>query len=329
MSFERIVGLEPAVRLLRGQFAQGRLAHTYLFTGPEGIGKRTLALELAKALNCEAGGSSDCECNPCRKIAEGIYPDVIAVAPLEEKSEISIDQVRDLERKLSLTPHSGQWKVGIVDQADSFTEEGMHGCLKLLEEPPPRSVIILISSAAYRLYATVISRSHVVRCAPQGVERVAAALREKAGLSADQARRLAVSAGGRMGLALQLQEGSLLAARNAALDQLLSALRRGEIEVPLGKVSREEVRENLEWCASWWRDLLVLSLGGDPAWVIHQDRLDVIASAAAGSAKQPLGELIDSLLDRVERAYAVHDAVGRNANLRNALAVLLSRHSGT
>lgn len=335
MSFERIVGLEPAVRLLKGQLAQGRVAHTYLFTGPEGIGKRTLALELAKALNCEAGeqegaassgrGKPCDECGSCRKIAEGIYPDVIAVAPLEGKTEIRIDQVRDLERKVSLTPHSGRWKVGIVDGADRFSEEGMHGCLKLLEEPPPRSVILLITSAAHRLYATVVSRSHVVRCSPQGIEKVASALRERAGLTAEQARRVAVSAGGRMGLALRLQEGKLLSARNAALDQLLSALRRGEVEVPLGKVSRGEVGENLEWYASWWRDLLLLSLGGDPAWVIHQDRLEELKKLIiAGGAKRSPG--VEELLDRVEQACFVHDAVGRNANIRTALAVLLSRN---
>ena len=322
MSFKEIVGLEPAVRLLKGQIAQGRLANTYLFTGPEGIGKHALALELAKALECAAPKDVEAcgECEPCRKIGEGTYPDVVAVAPLEDKSEIGIDQIRALENTLALTPHSGKWKVGIIDEADTLTEEGMHGCLKLLEEPPPRSVIILVSSAPHRLYATVVSRSHAVRCVPQGVEKVAAALKERAGLTAEQAKGLAVSAGGRMGLALRLHEGKLLSARNAALDQLLSALRRGEIEVPLGKVSREEVRENLEWYASWWRDLLVLSLGGDPAWLIHQDRLSVIASEAKQSRLAP-----EALLDKVEQAYAVHDAVGRNANLRSALAVLLSR----
>ncbi|MBI3322134.1 MAG: dTMP kinase, partial [Candidatus Omnitrophica bacterium] len=235
MSFEPIVGLEPAVRLLKGQIVKERLANTYLLTGPEGIGKRTLALELARAL-----GSTD--------------HDVAVVAPLEDKSEIGIDQVRELEAKLSLTPHSSQWKVGIIDEAHALTEEGMHGCLKLLEEPPPRSVVVLVTSAPHRLFATVVSRAHVVRCSPQGIEKVTAALQERAGLPADQARRLAVSAGGRMGMALELQEGKRLAARNAALDQMLAARSRGQIEIPLAKVSREEVRENIEWYAGWWRD---------------------------------------------------------------------------
>ena len=326
MSFERIVGHEAAVRLLKGQIARDRVAQAYLFTGPEGIGKGALALEFAKALQCEKGkGKGDaCDaCEPCKKITAGVYPDVITVATPKDKSEIGIDQIRALEGSLSLTPHGGLCKVGIVDEAERLTEVSAHGFLKLLEDPPARSVIILLSTAPYRLPATVVSRCHVVRCSAQGIERVAALLREEAAIGAEAARTVAIAAGGRLGLALRFHQSGHLAEKNAALDQMLTALRQGAVEISLAKTTRRDVEENLEWYAAWWRDLLVLSLGGDPAWVIHQDRLDVIANAVKQSPVAP-----DVLIRRVEQTYAVQDAVQRNANLRNAIAVLLSRHGG-
>lgn len=332
MSFERIVGHEQAIRLLKGQLAQGRLAHAYLFAGLEGIGKGALALEFTKALQCELGKDDSCDaCEPCRRVAAGNDPDVITVAAAEDKHDVGIDQIRALEAALSLTPHGGRWKVGIVDEAERMTEESAHGLLKLLEEPPERSVIVLLSTALHRLPATLVSRCHVVRCSAQGIERVAAVLRGQAGpsaslqavLPAEAARTVAIASSGRLGLALRFHETGRLAEKNAALNQMLAALRQGSLEIPMAKITRREVEENLEWYAGWWRDLLVLSLGGDPAWVIHQDRLDELKRVIA---KQSQGDRPESLLDRVEQTYAVHDAVQRNANLRNALAVLLSHH---
>lgn len=317
MSFADVIGNEPAVRLLKGQIARDRLAHTYLFVGPEGIGKRALAVEFARALHCEKpSGEEACgQCEPCRKIAEGKHPDLLIIGAESEKSgDIGIDQVRTMEGWMSLTPFSGKLKVAVLDPADRLTDESMHACLKILEEPPARSIFILIASAAHRLPATLLSRCHRVRCSPQGIERTAAHLQEKEKLDPAQARMLAICSGGRLGMALQFHRTGRLTARNEALDLILDARRKKELESPLAKASREEIREYVEWYAGWWRDLMVLSVGGDPAWVIHQDRLEELKKIVV-----PL----DRIFSQVDRAVRVSDAVNKNASVKTALSVLL------
>ncbi len=297
MPFEELIGHEPAVRLLQGQIERDQLAHTYLFIGPEGIGKRALALEFAKALECEG-------------------PDLLVVTPEEDSREIKIEQVRQMEAWMSLTPYGGKRKAVILDPADALTEESTHACLKILEEPPARSIFILLASAPHRLPATLLSRCHKIRCAPQGIARVATAL-QKEGVDPTVARMLAICSGGRLGLARQFHQSNRLAKRNAALDQILAAQKRKDLENPFPKATRREVEEYVEWYASWWRDLLILRLQGDPAWVVHQDRLDQLQKTAAAIP-------VETILARVDRSYEVQEAVQRNANLRTAIALLLS-----
>ena len=296
MFFAEVVGHETAIRLLRAQLERAGDSRAYLFVGPEGIGKRTLALAFAKALQCEP-------------------MDVFLLDP--ETPQIGIEEIRALGVKVSLTPFGEHGKVAIVNEADRLTEEATHACLKILEEPPENTVFLLIAQAIHRLPSTVLSRCMVVRCAPQGVERVFKFLQENEGMTSEEARRLAVCSGGRLGLALRLHRTDELDSKNEKLDQLLAALKKRSLEVPLGKVPREEVLGALEWYAAWWRDLLVLSMGGDPAWLIHQDRLEQLKKEA------PL-QTTDTLIHRIDRAYWIREAVERNAGLRTALSVLLS-----
>lgn len=321
MSWKNIVGNEAVVRLLQGQLTRGRVAHAVLFIGPRGIGKRTLALEFAKALECEAerpSGEACDSCESCQKIAKGSYPDLMVVSAESETDQLGIDQVRALTRWLWLTPYQGRWKVGLIEGANRLTEEAAHASLKLLEEPPEKSILLLTAIGLQRLPATLISRCALIRCVPQGIERVALFLRERERMDPALSRVLAVCSGGRLGLALEFQRAERLSAKNAALDQLLAACRQKTPEIPLGTAPREEVEEALEWLACWWRDLLLLSIKGDPGWVIHQDRLGELQETAA-----TLGP--EELLDRIEWTYWVQEAIQRNASARIALSTLFCR----
>lgn len=332
MSFNKILGQEAAIQLLRGQIKKGRVAHTYLFAGPEGIGKRLLAIEMAKALSCAqpVKGEACDDCDSCRKIDGGSAPNLICVSAEKGSGQIGIDPIRALEHGMSLTSYGGGWKIGMVDGAERLTDEAANACLKLLEEPSEKSLYLLISSAPHRLPATLLSRCHTVRCLPQGVQRVEAYLKEKEGLAAALARMAANCSSGRIGLALQFCRTDQLKEKNEILDQLLGARKRGELEIPLSKAGREEIQQALQWYAGWWRDLLILSLKGDPEWIIHQDRLedlkaalDVIARPASSGAKQSLRNP-SVFLSQIERTYWVQDAIQKNANPRTALAALLA-----
>ena len=305
--------------------AKERLAGSYLFTGPAGIGKRAVAIELAKALECadSVNGESCDGCEACMKIGSGSFQDVVLVAPESEAGQMGIDQVRTLVNGMSLTSLSGRWKVGIVDQADRLTEEAAHAFLKFLEEPPQRCLILLIAAAPQRLPQTLLSRCHQIRCVPQGIERVAIFLQETERLEKPQATMLATLSGGRLGLALKFHRQDGLAEKNQVLDQLLAARRQGLLEVPLGTAGRAKVGQGIEWVAAWWRDLAVLSLGGKPEWVLHQDRLKDLQKELA--ARPLTAEQIRKLLDCVEKAYWVQETVERNASPRIALSVLLSQ----
>ncbi|MDO8730330.1 MAG: DNA polymerase III subunit delta' C-terminal domain-containing protein [Candidatus Omnitrophota bacterium] len=298
MSFADLIGHEAAVRLLQGQIERDRLAHSYLFTGPEGIGKRLLAEEFARATGCEEH-------------------DLLVVTPDPEKGDILIEQIREMEGWMSLTPYGGKRKAVILDPAENLTEESTHACLKIVEEPPARSLFLLISAAEHRLPATLLSRCHKIRCSPQGIEQTAEAL-QKEGLDPAAARMLAISSGGRLGMALQFHRTGRLAKRNAALDQILEARKRKDLENPFPpKTSRDDIEEYVEWYASWCRDLLVLKLKGDPAWVVHQDRLEQLQRSAAAVPEE-------AILAQVDRAYRVREAVQKNALVKSAMAVLLS-----
>ena len=195
---------------------QGRLAHALLFAGPDGIGKRAVALALTAWLQCEAGGDDACgTCTSCRQVAAGSHPDVQMVGVATGKKEIGVDRVRDLKRFTQLQPSRGKVKVGIIDDAHMLTVAAQNALLKTLEEPSDRSLLILVANTADALLPTVRSRCQRVRFSPLSLETVVEILTARHGLAADAARDLAVLAEGSPGRALALRDG--LAGERAAL----------------------------------------------------------------------------------------------------------------
>jgi DNA polymerase-3 subunit delta' len=165
---EDILGQRQACGQLWAAVAADRLHHCYLFEGREGVGKATVALRLAMAANCEgsAEGPSPCaRCGPCRAIAEGRHPDVIELKPDPGKASgtITVDQVREVLRLLSLHRHSARRRFVIVDPADLVRVEATNALLKTLEEPPDGTGFVLVTSRVASLLPTVISRSLRVR----------------------------------------------------------------------------------------------------------------------------------------------------------------------
>ena len=140
-------------------------------------------------------------------------------------------------------------------------------------------------------------------------------MREREGLDAQAALRLATLSGGRLGRALDFHRNQRLEAKNRLVDQLLSGWKEKNIEIPLGTAPTPEVEEALEWFAAWWRDLLILAVDGDSKWLIHQDRIEDLKKESAA---------VELLLDRVQRVYWVQEAVQANASPRIALGALLS-----
>src|SRR4051812_16934528 len=147
MSWPRVRGHEAIVRSFDAAWRKGRLGHAYLFVGPAGVGKHTLARELARALLCETRGDSLAACGACgscKLVDANTHPDLTLAARPEEKLELPIERIRELIEHLSLKPARGGRKVAILDDADDLNEESANAFLKTLEEPPPGSLLILI-----------------------------------------------------------------------------------------------------------------------------------------------------------------------------------------
>ncbi len=157
-TFEDVVGQTHIIQTLHNALAAGRIAHAYLFAGPRGTGKTTIARILARAVNCTAPNPEDrpCgECHACRSLAEGRSLDLIEI---DAASHTSVDNVRDLIEKVQFAPTETRYKVYIIDEVHMLSTSAFNALLKTLEEPPPHALFFLATTESHKIPATILSR---------------------------------------------------------------------------------------------------------------------------------------------------------------------------
>jgi len=224
MSWSQILGHRERIDAFRRIVASERLAHAYLFVGPAGIGKRRVALELAKALLCESrkGDLDACDhCASCLLVDAGTHPDLFTVGRPEDKNEVPIEVMKELCKSFSLKSARGHGKIGILDDADDLNEESANCFLKTLEEPPPQSLFILVGTSIDRQLSTIKSRCQLVRFAPLSDDHVREILKMQGIADAAMLERLVRLGGGSPGQALALADEALWTFRRELLKGLV------------------------------------------------------------------------------------------------------------
>jgi DNA polymerase-3 subunit delta' len=225
MSWDRIRGHDAARHTFQTAAARGRLGQAYLFVGPDGVGKRMFARELAKALLCEGPPAplTACDrCPSCAQVEAGTHPDLFTLRTPEGKHELPVGEMREFCTRMALKPTRGGRKVGIVEDADDFNEESANSFLKTLEEPPPGSLLILFATGTDRQLPTILSRCQVVRFAPLGADDLNAVLAGQGVEDPARRERLVRLAGGSAARALALNDDAFWELRQKLVDGLTS-----------------------------------------------------------------------------------------------------------
>lgn len=315
-----VIGHTWAVEHLARTLHHGRMRHAHLFAGPRQIGKTTLALAFAAALNCTGDAPPCGHCRACSMILKRAHPDLTILEAEQDGGQIKIDQVRALQQTLALRPYEARYRVAILRRFDDARPVTQDALLKTLEEPAPNAVLILTADSAERLLPTIISRCQPLNLRPLPVEEVREALELAYDAPQDIARTLAQLSGGRIGWAIDaLRDPTLLDQRTAALDALAGVLgenRRARFALAeqLGK-DRADLRALLEAWQAFWRDVLIVAAGSRSA-ITNYDRHDHIAVVA-----QSVGaDGAEIALNATRRTL---DYLGKNVNVRLALEVLL------
>jgi DNA polymerase-3 subunit delta' len=330
--WQGIEGHDAVVERFRQSLSRGRLASTFLFVGLEGIGKRTFAIQFAKALLCQAHSEAALEacghCDSCQQVEAGTHPDLILISKPADKSEMPVsvfigekdDRMQEgLCHAISLRPFMGGRKVAIIDDADTLNEEGANCLLKTLEEPPPRSVMILIGTSIEKQLPTIRSRSQIIRFQPLETALVQKLLQTKHGVKdAQEAQRLANFSEGSPQRALEFADERIWKFRQ----QFLSALSQKRFDnVGLAKPMlafideagkdapprRKRTKQVMGMAVEFYRQVL-REVSGMPA-----EGDDALRRAVSRRIQSSPVD-VEIIADKAERCLDAIEQVNRNAN---------------
>jgi len=351
VEFDSIIGQQRPVRILATLLRNGSIPHAFLFSGIEGIGKRTAAMTFAMACNCKSSSSTHrtdsinppseedkatqkppvaanpCGiCRSCRKIQSGNHPDIIHVEP--SGSIIRIAQIRNLCHILAMKPYEARSRVVIISDAHTMNPESGNALLKVLEEPPARTILILITLQASDLLPTIISRCQHIKFNPIPGKILETYLVEKQGVVPVDAAILAAMSKGSFSRARIMNRINWIKKRNWLIKAIgfdkpadLSSMPLDSLLAFAEKLSknRKELIESLEVLKSWIRDLVIYRYS--PEKVINKDLMDKIMSASQQANTS-------MLLSSIEVIQSAEKDIRANSNLRLTTETLIMRLTG-
>lgn len=322
-----LAGHSRAIRLFQQSLSSGQLSHAYLLVGPAHVGKSTLARNLAQAVNCESADPPCQECTSCRRIAASKHSDVHTVDLLSlEKKEIGIRQIAEMQNVAHLPPFEGRCKVFIFDRAEMLSHEAANSLLKTLEEPPPNTLMILLTARESALLPTIASRCQRVELRPLPLQAMTDLLVKDYRVAPEKADLLARLSRGCPGWAIAaLRDEAILSDREQRMAEMATICSAGTPDrlayaadlAALFSKSRDKVAGILGMWLEWWRDLLLVKCGNGQ-WVINADQKARLLAQAEKLAPKSVAAFLRDIA-------AAGEQLELNANPRLALEVLMLR----
>ena len=319
----QVTGQDRIVSLLDRSIRTNTVAHAYLLVGPPHVGKGTLALNLAQALNCDGAEPPCGQCRSCQRILEGKHADV-TILGLDCGTEIGIDDIRGLQRLANLPPYEGKCKVFVIDDAEYLSTEAANALLKVLEEPPQRVVWLLLAAEEKHLLPTIVSRCQRLELKPVPSQQVQEILVNSYRVDIDKAKLLAQLCHGCFGWALSaLANDGILEQRSQRIAKLFSLLTADlgqrfayaqELAGQFGHNRRSGTEAMATWL-DWWRDLLLIK-GGCKEGITNTDHKPALEEQARGLS---LGDIKGFLAG----LCSFEKGISKNVNPRLALETLM------
>jgi DNA polymerase-3 subunit delta' len=309
MSFSGILGQGKAINLLSRALDSDRLAHAYLFSGPEGVGKFAIAKAMAAGVFCLSRQKTPCgECGGCVKFQSGNHPDFMVVSP--EGAAIKIAQIRELKKALTFSPFEAKKRVVVLEDVHTMRREAGNSLLKLLEEPPPDNLLLLLSSESELLLPTIVSRCQVIPFYPLSIELTADVVQQRQPeVNREQALLLADLADGSPGRALAMDSLGLLDIRKQIISELLTAPKDSPVMVEKALLLAEEAAELQDKLASLF-DLLQIFLKETMIFYLGGKNRQVSSEIERARERWNL----EQLSDKVQAIEYALRALDRNCN---------------
>jgi DNA polymerase-3 subunit delta' len=282
------------IQILKNYLEQSALSSGFIFSGPEGVGKKLAAKALAKAVNCFEGKVDACEkCASCQKIERNDHPDVHLIESGDD--EIKIETIRHLQKEISFRAYEGKFKVFIIDNAHRLNAESANCLLKILEEPPKFSLIILISDKPALLFKTITSRCKTVKFYPMPRKDLEGILCKDYALDKGISHFLAYFSEGRLGCALRLKDTEVVNEKNTVIDKLV--LKGTPDSLPMQK--KEDLKRYLNILATWFRDMYLIKTGMPHQELINYDRKDELLRSMGKFTFAEINEILATISDSI------------------------------